>query len=193
MKKKILSILGCFCFLIFAGVCFAGCGEQFIEERTYQLINMQVIKDNTSAPGYVPFEEGAFADSFTGSMSISQCTIQVGRETSTLVYDDTENSGLVVSYVFDVYTDDDVYPAYSFTSYEILLNDVDVKTLPESTIQDLPPETRSLYTDILVFTNILQQGNASIQLVTQNRAFACSIVLLNQDGSLAFMGNVYGY
>lgn len=42
--KKFLYIFICSCFVILGCLSFTGCGEQFIEERTYQLVNMQVIE-----------------------------------------------------------------------------------------------------------------------------------------------------
>lgn len=193
-KKKVLSILACFCLVILGGFSLAGCGEQFIEEKTYQLVNMQVIKDETPNDGsYSHFDDGEFSDSFTGGMRISQSKVEVGRKSSTLIFDDSQNTGFVVSYVFDVYTGADVYPAYSFTSYKIMLNDVDVSTLSESEIQAFSPEVKNLYEDILQFTNVLSYGETSIQLITQNKAFACNIVMIDNEGKLYFMATLYGF
>lgn len=194
MKKKVLPIIACICLIILGAFGLAGCGSQFIEERTYQLVNMQVIKDKTPNDGnYVRYKDGEFSDRFTGDIKLSQCKVKVGKESSTLIFDDSQNTGFVVSYVFDVYTGVNVYPAYSYKSYKILLNNVDVSTLSESEIQAFTSDEKEMYDDILQFTYVLSYGETSLQLITQNKAFSCKIVMIDNEGNLLFMATIYGF
>ena len=192
--KKFLYIFICSCFVILGCLSFAGCGEQFIEERTYQLVNMQVIRDKTPNDGnYSNFEDGVFTNTLTGSMKIDQVKVAVGKQSSTLIFDDSQNTGFVVRYVFDVYTSMDVYPAYSFSSYEIKLDGVNIENISETEISDFSLQVKELYQDIMQFTNVLTFGQTSIQLVTQNKSFACSIIILDNNDNFCFMAMLYGY
>ena len=192
--KKFLYIFICSCFVILGCLSFTGCGEQFIEERTYQLVNMQVIRDKTPNDGdYSNFEDGVFTNTLTGSMKIDQVKVAVGKQSSTLIFDDSQNTGFVVRYVFDVYTSMDVYPAYSFSSYEIKLDGVNIENISESEISDFALQVKNLYQDIMQFTNVLTFGQTSIQLVTQNKSFACSIIILDNNDNFCFMAMLYGY
>ena len=195
MKKKILSFV--MALLLIVPVCFmlAGCGAQFIEERKYQLLGMIVIRDNTPGNGmYVQYEDGEYATSLTGSMVFEKCTIEVGRETSYLIFDDTEETGIKATYSFNAYTDESVYPAFSLDSYAVTLNGQDAKNLSEDQIAELDAEVLDVYQDIIQFGFICEQSDMSIQLITQNQSFACHIIIKDKtNGDLWFMGQVYGY
>ncbi len=198
-KRKIfLSFIACICLMFCCGFVLTGCGDQFIEERDYQLINMQVIKDNSPSM-YSPMESGMFYDVFIGNvetgMAINKMTVSVGRKNSVLTFDDSKRTGIVVTYNFEVYTDDDVYPAYAFKNYTIKIGNIDASTLSQNDIDNLPQDTKDLYQEVYFVTQkIFINGDASIQLVTQNKSFVCHIIVNDkQDASLLFMGVLYGY
>lgn len=193
MKKKILLFVLALCLMLPCAFMLTGCGEQFIEERTYNLLGMTVIKDNTPYI-YSPFTDGEYYTTFCGSMDIEQSTLEVGRKSSILTFDDVEATGIKAVYIFEVYTNSDVYPAYSFTSYEITINGHNATSLSESEIEGLEEDVRYLYTEVKQFSNVCAMGDTSIQLITQNKSLACHIVVKNKDdGSLLFMGMLYGY
>lgn len=193
MKKKILTFAIVLCLIIPCAIMLTGCGEQFIEERTYNLLGMTVIKDNTPYI-YSPFEDGEYATTFCGDMDIDKCKLEVGRKSSTLIFDDVEATGIKATYVFDVYTGSDVYPAYSFTSYSIAINGINATNLTENEISSLATEVKELYSEVKQFSTVCSMGDTSIQLVTQNKSLACHIVITNKDdGSLLFMSMLYGY
>ena len=193
MKNKITKLFLTLCFIIPCLLFVTGCGEQFIEERTYNLLGMIVIKDNTPYI-YSPFDDGEYANSFCGDMRIDQCKLEVGRQTSTLTFDDVEETGIKAVYKFNVYTGADVYPAYSFSSYTININGVDATNLTETEIAELPADVRDLYIEVKQFSTVCGMGDTSIQLITQNKSLACHIVVTEKTtGSLLFMSTLYGY
>ncbi|MBP3344921.1 MAG: hypothetical protein J6K97_01820 [Clostridia bacterium] len=194
MKKKILMFLFAICLILPCAVMFTGCGEQFIEERSYQLLGMTIIKDNTPGEGYVQFEQGAFATALTGRMSLEKCTIDVGRQSSVLVFDDADETGVKAEYNFSVYTGSEVYPAYSFDSYSVTINGEDATSLTQEQIASLEEEVRWTYADVQQFAAVCMYGDMSIQLITQNKSFACHVIITDkEDGSLVFMSMMYGY
>lgn len=192
MKKKIFSFIIAICLALPCAFLFTGCGEEFIEERTYNLLGMTIIKDNT--PYNSPFDDGQYSTSFCGEMSIEKTKLNVGRKSSTLTFDDSQASGIKAVYQFDVYTDKDVYPAYTFKSYTITLNGADVTNLPDSEVANLDESVREVYEDVKVFSEVCLAGNTSIQLITQNKSLACHIIVTDKNnGSLIFMSMLYGY
>ena len=195
MKKKIFSFILALLMVIPCAFMFSGCGENFIEERVYNLLGMTVICDNTpTTGGYVHFEKGEFAESLTGGMVFEKCSIDVGRKECTLTFDDTETTGIKALYKFTVYTDETAYPAYSFTSHSITIAGSDATNLTEEQIAALDAEVRDIYEDVAQFTYVCQNGDVSIQLVTQNKSFSCHIVMLDKTtADLLFMGMIYGY
>lgn len=193
MKKKTFSFVLAICLLLSCGFMLTGCGEQFIEERTYNLLGMTVIKDNTPYI-YLPFEDGEYYDSFCGGMSIEKCTLEVGRKSSTLIFDDTQETGIKAVYKFNVYTGADVYPAYSFQSYSITINGDNATNLSETEISNLSSNIQKLYTEVKQFSSVCGLGDTSIQLITQNKSLACHIIVKDKtDESLLFMSMLYGY
>ena len=193
MKKRIFNFILALCFILPCAFMLAGCGEQFIEERTYNLLGMTVIKDNTPY-FYSPFEDGEYSTAFCGDMDIDKCTLDVGRKSSTLTFDDTQGTGIRAVYYFDVYTEKDVYPAYSFKSYNITINGHSATNLTEAEISSLSPEVQKLYTEVKQFSFICELGDTSIQLITQNKSLACHIVVKDKtNNSLLFMSMLYGY
>jgi len=193
MKKKILSLLFTMFLILPCMFVLSGCGEQFIEERNYNLLGMTVIKDNTPYI-YSPFDEGEYATSFCGGMRIEKTTLNVGRQSSVMVFDDSETTGIKATYVFDVYTGSEVYPAYTFKSYDIQINNMDATNLTESEISGLSNDVQKLYKEVKQFSNVCSLGETSIQLVTQNKSLCSHIIVLNpSDGSLMFMSMLYGY
>lgn len=193
MKKKIFVFVLAICLLLPCGFMLTGCGEQFIEERTYNLLGMTVIKDNTPYI-YSPFEAGEYYDSFCGGMSIEKCTLEVGRKSSTLIFDDMQGTGIKAVYKFNVYTGDDVYPAYSFQSYSITINGNNATNLSETETSNLSSNIQKLYTEVKQFSSVCGLGDTSIQLITQNKSLACHIIVKDKtDGSLLFMSMLYGY
>lgn len=193
MKKKILNFVLALCLILPCAFMFTGCGEQFIEERTYNLLGMTVIKDNTPYI-YAPFDDGEYATSFCGDMDIEKCTLEVGRKTSTLIFDDLKATGIKAVYQFDVYTDDDVYPAYSLASYSITINGKDSTNLTETEISNLSEEVQELYVEVKQFSSVCSSGNTSIQIITQNKSLTCHIIVKDKtNNSLMFMSMLYGY
>ncbi len=193
MKKKILNFALALCFILPCAFMLTGCGEQFIEERTYNLLGMTVIKDNTPYI-YSPFEDGEYYTSFCGDMDIEKCKLEVGRKSSTLIFDDSQTTGIKAVYQFDVYTDTDVYPAYSFTSYSITINGEDASNLTETEISNLSAEVQKLYVEVMQFSSVCGLGDTSIQLITQNKSLACHIIVKDTTkDSLLFMSMLYGY
>lgn len=199
MKKKILSFMLAICLLLPCAFLLTGCGEQFIEERTYNLLGMTVIKDNTTVIdnrpySYTHFEDGEYYDSFCGGMSIEQCTLGVGRKSSTLIFDDTQKTGIKAVYTFNVYTGGDVYPAYAFQSYTITIDENDATNLSEAEISNLSSSIQKLYIEVKQFCSVCSLGDTSIQLITQNKSLACHIIVKDKtEGSLLFMSMLYGY
>lgn len=192
MKKKIFSLIIAICMVLPCAFLFTGCGEEFIEERTYNLLGMTIIKDNTSYNS--PFDDGQYSTSFCGQMSIEKTKLDVGRKSSTLTFDDSQASGIKAVYQFDVYTDKDVYPAYTFKSYTITLNGVDVTNLSDGEVANLNESVREVYEDVKIFSEVCLAGNTSIQLITQNKSLACHIIVTDKNnGSLIFMSMLYGY
>lgn len=193
MKKKIFGFALTLCLILPCVFMLVGCGEQFIEERTYKLLGMTVIKDNTPYI-YSPFEDGQYYTSFCGGMSIEKCTLEVGRKSSALIFDDTQETGIKAVYYFDVYTEKDVYPAYSFKSYSITLNGNIATNLSEAEISNLSTEVQNLYTEVKQFSSVCGSGDTSIQIITQNKSLACHIIVKDKtNGSLLFMSMLYGY
>lgn len=193
MKKKIFSFIFALFLILPCAFMLTGCGEEFIEERTYHLLGMTVIKDNTPYL-YSQFGDGEYYSSFCGGMSIEKCTIEVGRKSSTMIFDDTQNTGIKAIYNFNVYTDSDVYPAYSFQSYSIFINGHEESTLNGNEISNLSAEVQKLYREVKQFSSVCGLGNTSIQLVTQNKSLTCHIVVKDKtDDSLLFMSMLYGY
>ncbi len=193
MKKKFFAIIALFLILPCAFL-FSGCGEQFIEERTYSLLGMTVVRDNTpTTGGYAHFDDGEYATSLTGGMYFEKCSLDVGRESCLFVFND-EATGVKASYKFKVYTDESVYPAYSYVSSSITINGQNAKNLTEEQIAALEADVLDIYTDVMQFTAICEYGDVSIQLVTQNKSFSCHIVILDKETEdLVFMGMIYGF
>ena len=193
MKKKVLTFVLAMCFILPCAFMLVACGNQFIEERTYNLLGMTVIKDNTPYI-YSPFDDGEYYTSFCGDMDIEKCTLEVGKKSSTLIFDDTQETGIKAVYIFDVYTDDDTYPAYSFKSYSITINGEEATNLSETEISNLPSNVGELYVEVKQFSTVCGMGDTSIQLITQNKSLACHIVVKDStNGSLLFMSMLYGY
>lgn len=196
MKRKIFSLLFVLCLLLPSTCLLSGCGEQYIEERTYNLLGMTVIKDNTTPldEGYGNFAEGEYGTTFCGGMSIWECQLEVTRKSLVLKFDDTKYTGIQASFQFDVYTGSDVYPAYTFEKFSVTRNDVDITTLSENEISELPYEAERLYREVKYFGFVCSSGDTSIQLITQNKSLACHIIVKNvDDESLVFMSMLYGY
>jgi len=195
MKKKFFSFILALLMVLPCAFMFSGCGENFIEERTYKLLGMTVITDNTPTEGgYVHFDKGEFADSLTGGMDFEKCTIDVGRKECTLTFDDTETTGIKASYKFTVYTNETVYPAYSFTGHTITIDGADATNLTDDQIAALDAAVKDIYEDVAQFTYVCQNADVSVQLVTQNKSFSCHIVMLDKTtADLLFMGMIYGY
>ena len=193
MKKKFFGFVLALCLILPCAFMLTGCGEQFIEERTYNLLGMTVIKDNTPYI-YSPFDDGEYATTFCGDMDIEKCTLDVGRKSSTLIFDDTQETGIKAVYYFDVYTEKDVYPAYSFKSYTITINGNNATNLTEEEISNLSLEVQELYKEVKQFSSVCGLGDTSIQLITQNKSLACHIIVKDKtNGSLLFMSMLYGY
>lgn len=193
MKKKIFSFVLALCLILPCAIFLTGCGEQFIEERTYNLLGMTVIKDNTPYI-YSPFEDGQYYTSFCGDMDIEKCKLEVGRKSSTLIFDDSQETGIKAIYQFDVYTGADVYPAYSFKSYSITINGNDATNFSETEMSSLSTQVKELYIEVKQFSSVCGLGDTSIQLITQNKSLACHIIVTDKnDGSLLFMSMLYGY
>lgn len=195
MKKKFFSFILALLMVLPCAFMFSGCGENFIEERTYKLLGMTVITDNTPTEGgYSHYDKGEFADSLTGGMNFEKCTIDVGRKECTLTFDDTETTGIKASYKFIVYTDASVYPAYAFSSYSITINGEEASNLTEEQIGALSAEVQNIYEDVAQFKYVCENADVSVQLVTQNKSFSCHIVMLDKTtADLLFMGMIYGY
>ena len=127
-------------------------------------------------------------------MDIEKCTLEVGKKSSTLIFDDTQETGIKAVYIFDVYTDDDTYPAYSFKSYSITINGEEATNLSETEISNLPSNVGELYVEVKQFSTVCGMGDTSIQLITQNKSLACHIIVKDStNGSLLFMSMLYGY
>ncbi len=195
MKKRLLMLMLAICFIIPCAFVLSGCGEQFIEEKTYNLLGMTVIKDNTpTGGGYSRFDDGDYATSLTGGMVFEKCSLDVGRKTCTLVFDDVAATGIKAIYKFNVYTDKSVYPAYSYDSSSIVVGGKNAKTMTTEEVANLDPEVLDIYEDVVQFTSICEYGDVSIQLVTQNKSFSCHIVMLDKETEdLLFMGMIYGF
>ena len=73
------------------------------------------------------------------------------------------------------------------------LDGVNIENISESEISDFSLQVKNLYQDIMQFTNVLTFGQTSIQLVTQNKSFACSIIILDNNDNFCFMAMLYGY
>ena len=195
MRKKIFSFIVALLMVLPCAFMFSGCGENFIEERVYNLLGMTVICDNTpNEGGYVHYDKGEFAESLTGGMSFEKCTIDVGRKECTLTFDDTETTGIKASYKFVVYTDASVYPAYAFASYSITIDGADASNLTDTQIAELEADVANIYEDVAQFKYVCENADVSVQLVTQNKSFSCHIVMLDKTtADLLFMGMIYGY
>ena len=165
-----------------------------IEERIYHLVGMQVFTDETPGNGeYGQFTDGSYVTSLTGKMYFSKCTIDLGREKSVLIFKD-DSTGIYATYTFSVYTDQSKYPAYSFESYSVKINDKDAKNMSETEINELSENVADIYKDTIQFGSVCEQGDVSIQLITQNKSFACAIIIKDkQTGDLWFMGQIFGY
>ncbi len=190
MKRNILFSIIAFC-LIGACMLFAGCGEQFIVEKTYKLAEMQIIKDNTpSDGGYSHYPAGTFTEFLTGNMSCEDCTVEVGRQSTKLIYDTTDENGFYATYTFSVYTADDVYPAYNLSSIEVK-HDGEVIDLDDYTPE---AEDQFIFDNLKQFSYVLEYGDTSIQLVTQNKTFGAQIIMLDKtSGDLLLLAMLYGY
>ena len=195
MRKKIFSFILALFLVLPCAFMFSGCGENFIEERTYKLLGMTVITDNTpSEGGYVHYEKGEFAESLTGGMNFEKCTIDVGRKECLLVFNDVETTGIKAEYKFTVYTDSSVYPAYSFKSFNITIDGNNANNLTEEQVAELDLNVADIYEDVMQFKYVCENADVSVQLVTQNKSFSCHIVMLDKTSAeLLFMGMIYGY
>lgn len=191
MKKKLFCLILSLSLLLCGGI-LTGCGEQFIEERTYNMLGMTVIKDNTPYI-YSPFHDGEYYTSFCGGMSIEKAKLEVGRKKSILVFEDAQY-GIKAVYSFEVYTKSDVYPAYAFKSATITINGKNTNSMSQEQLDSFDSATDNLYSEVKQFTDVCSLGDTSIQLITQNKSLMAHIIVLDKlDGSLLFMGMVYGY
>lgn len=193
MKKKWSCLVAILCLTLSCAFMLVGCGEQFIEERVYNLLTLQVIKDNTEFDGYTQFTDHDWCSGF-GGMSLEKCTIDVGRSRCQWTYDVSQDYGVKATYDFSVYTGSEVYPAYTFEGYNIYVNGEIANNLTTEQLEGLSSNAQNAYRSAMQFAKICQYGDMSVQLVTQNKSFVANIIILNKaDGSLDFMGVLYGY
>lgn len=197
--KRFGAIMACFCFIIGGAFALTACGEQFIEEREYQLVTMEIIKDKN-------FDRGYTDKLFWGDILLSKCTVDVGRKTTTLTFDDSELTNIVASFSFNVYTGSNVYPAYQYTTCSIKVYDKNVNEMTEEEIEALedvviPQQVGAISysrTDIvrqlLQLKSDFENYESSLQIVTQNKSFTCHMVRYDEGNkNLISMSIIYGY
>lgn len=192
--KKLGVMIACACLIIFGGVFLTACGEQFIVERNYQLINMQVIEDNTPNNGhYSHFEPGEWTTYLTGCITLDKCIVSVGQSQSILKFDDSDETGISADYTFEVYTNSNEYPTYKLSNIKIYFNGVE-QTLEQISQKSLTGAQLYLLESLAQFNFVMEYGETSIQLVTQNKSFSCHIMMQDkQTNGILFMGLLFGY
>lgn len=189
LSKIFMSLsLALFCMLPFV---LGGCMEELLKEGTYQMINMQVICDNTEFTGYRQYDDGEFTDYYARSMKINKSSVQVSSEKCTIIYYDSQ-TGVKASYNFERYNDSSSYPAFKYVSYTVFVDDTDVTNESEDRISELDSNTRNEILNVIQFKTVLSTYESSIQIVTINQTFVCNI-LLKQGDNFAFMGILYGF
>lgn len=190
MKKKISNYLFAVCLIIPCVFMLSGCGSQFIVEGEYQLINAQVIRDNSYL--YQPDSDGEFVTHIVGDMTLDKSVVVVGAEESKLIFTD-EDSGLVATFNFVRYNDKSQYPAFKCESVEILINDVNVDDLSEEDKTLFNEEYSNLLDEVSHVATVFLTNQASLQLATFNQTFTCHLIIKDTDNNLLLMAIVYGY
>ncbi len=191
--KNFAKLFLCFTLLLILPViALTGCGENLIQKREYNMINMQVIKDQTEFDGYVPFSDGDFTSVYCGVMEMSNSTIDVKENKCILKYVD-QSTKVSATFDFDRYNDTSEFPAFKFSDFKIYLDETDITNEDESSLNSLDTATKNQIISVLQFKKILQSYDSSIQIVTTNKSFVSHIILKTESGNLAFMSVLYGY
>jgi len=191
--KKLSKIFMCLSLALFSMLPFilTGCGENLLKEGSYQMINMQVICDNTEFSGYSQYDDGAFTDCYARSMQINKSSVQVSSQKCTITYYDLETN-VKALYNFERYNDSSEYPAFKYVSCMAYIGDTDITNESEDRISELDSNIQNEILNVLQFKTILSTYESSIQIVTVNKTFVCHI-LLKQGDNFAFMGVLYGF
>jgi len=195
MKNKFLRFAFVLCLILPCAFMLAGCAEQqlLVVEKTYNLLGMTVIKDN-SPDFYSPFTEGEYTTTFCGGMHIDESKLVVGKQTSYLIYDDSADTGIKAVYEFKIDNNNNSCPTYNFSSYKIQLGESDVTNLTDEEIAELSQSVQTLYKEVKYFSGVCEYGNTSIQLTAQNKSLSCHVVATSkEDNSLIFMSVIYGF
>ena len=190
MKKKIFSFVLLLCLIVPAMFCLAGCGEEFIVEGEYKLINAQVIRDNSYL--YQPDSDGEFVTYIVGGMTLDKCVVNVGKQKSQLIFTDT-NSKMVATFNFVRYNDKSQYPAFKCDNVKILINGVDVKTFTEEEKTTFNNDYSNLLAEVSHVADNFLANQTSLQLATFNQTFTCHLIIKNANNELLLMATVYGY
>jgi len=190
MKKKILSFIFALCLIIPCAFMLTGCGEQFIQEGEYKLLNAQVIRDNSYL--YNPDSDGEFVTHIVGGMTLDKCVVNVGVEKSQLIFTDN-NSKMSATFDFVRYNDKSQYPAFKCESVDILIDGINVETLSEEEKVSFNSEYSNLLTEVSYVANNFLTNQTSLQLVTFNQTFTCHLLIKDSSDNLLLMAIVYGY
>jgi len=190
MKKKFLMFMLVICLILPCCLMLTGCGEQFIVEGEYKLINAQVIRDNSYL--YNPDSDGEFVTHIVGGMTLDKCVVKVNAEESQLIFTDN-NSKMVATFNFVRYNDKSQYPAFKCENVEILINGIDVKSFTEEDKATFNNTYSNLLAEVSYVANNFLTNQTSIQLATFNQTFSCHLIMKNSNNELMLMAIVYGY
>lgn len=189
MKRKILSFILAVCFIIPVFM-LAGCGEQFIVEGEYKLINAQVIRDNAAM--YNADSDGAFVTHIVGGMTLDKCVVVVDTENSQLIFTD-EESKMIATFSFGRYNDQSEYPAYQCNEVAISIDGKNIDSLTEDEKAEFNTEHSNLLAEVLHVAKMFLDNQTSLQLATFNKTFTCHLIIKDANDELLLMAIVYGY
>ena len=188
MKNKLFSVLLSIT-LMLTCLTFIGCGEQFIIEKDYQLLGMQVVVDNTEIEGYYQYAPGTYVTNLSGNIKLIDCIVSVKKDQLKLFWDD--GSGVKATYIFDIISDINDYPTYTYTNYIAAYNDIPIQDMEEADIveAEIIDHVRSM----MAFDIALNQGETRIQIITQSTSLTAAINIVNVESKqLIFKSELYG-
>ena len=190
MKKNLFKFMLIFCLILPISFLFTGCGENLIVDGKYQLINIQVIRDNNYFDN--PHADGSFIDHILGDVTLDKCMVDVSTKECHLTFTDDE-SKLKATYSFVRYNDKSQYPAFKCNNYEVVIDGVNVKQLTEEDKSAFNNEYANLLDQTLLIGENFLENKTSLQLATFNQTFTGHLIIKDAQDNLLLLAMVYGY